>query len=64
MRWTQTIQYLASQGVAETVEVGPGAVLTGLLRGIAPDIKGNKFGEAADLEKLTRGGSPAPGETS
>jgi [acyl-carrier-protein] S-malonyltransferase len=52
VRWTQTIQYLASQGVTEAVEVGPGAVLTGLLRNITPDIKGQKFGEAADLQKL------------
>jgi [acyl-carrier-protein] S-malonyltransferase len=55
VRWTQTIQYLALQGVSEAVEVGPGAVLTGLLRSIAPDIKGQKFGETADLEKLTVG---------
>ena len=67
VRWTQTIQYLASQGVTETVEVGPGAVLTGLVRSIAPDIKGQKFGEASDLEKfstVTVVGSPAHGERS
>jgi [acyl-carrier-protein] S-malonyltransferase len=57
VRWTQTIQYLASQGVTEAVEVGPGSVLTGLLRSIAPEIKGSKLGEAQDLEKLSlRGG--------
>ena len=48
-RWTQTIEYLASRGVTKTVEVGPGNVLTGLLRSITPEIKGQKFGEAADL---------------
>ena len=52
VRWTETIQYLASRGVNEAVEVGPGAVLTGLLRSITPEIKGQKFGEAADLEKF------------
>jgi [acyl-carrier-protein] S-malonyltransferase len=52
VRWTQTVQYLASEGVTEALEVGPGAVLTGLLKNITPNIKGQKFGEAADLEKL------------
>jgi [acyl-carrier-protein] S-malonyltransferase len=52
VRWTQTIQYLAARGVTRAIEVGAGSVLTGLLRSIAPEIKGQKFGEAADLEKL------------
>lgn len=50
--WTQTIRYLASQGVTKCVEVGAGAVLTGLLRNIDPTIKAVKFGEAVDLEKF------------
>lgn len=48
VRWTQTIQYLASQGVTETVEVGAGNVLTSLLRSIAPEVKGRKFSEPSD----------------
>ena len=50
--WTQTIRHLASAGVSSCIEVGPGAVLTGLLRNIDPNLKGSKFGEAVDLEKL------------
>jgi malonyl CoA-acyl carrier protein transacylase len=34
------------------IEVGAGAVLTGLLRAIDPSVKGQKFGEAEDWEKL------------
>ncbi len=52
VRWTQTIRYLAGQGVTRCIEVGAGAVLTGLLRNIDPNLKGAKFGEAGDLEKL------------
>jgi [acyl-carrier-protein] S-malonyltransferase len=52
VRWTETIRYLAGQGVTRAIEVGPGAVLTGLLRSIAPAIHGLKFGEAADWEKV------------
>ncbi len=47
-----TIRYLASQGVDRFFEVGPGGVLTGLLRGIDPALQGIKFGEASDVEKL------------
>ncbi len=50
--WEQTIRYLAAQGVDRFFEVGPGGVLTGLLRSIDPLLQGIKFGEAADVEKL------------
>jgi len=52
VRWTETIRYLAAKGISRFVEVGPGAVLTGLLRNIDPNLTGMKFGEAADEEKL------------
>jgi [acyl-carrier-protein] S-malonyltransferase len=52
VRWTESMQYLASHGVTDAVEVGPGSVLTGLLRAVAPAVTTSKFGEAADLEKL------------
>ena len=34
VRWEQSVQYLLNQGEAEFVEVGPGKVLTGLVRQI------------------------------
>jgi [acyl-carrier-protein] S-malonyltransferase len=52
VRWTESIQLLASQGVTRFIEVGAGGVLTGLLRNINPDLQGAKFGEAQDLEKI------------
>lgn len=52
VRWLDSIQYLAAQGVGRFLEVGAGSVLTGLLRNIDPALKGSKFGEPADLEKL------------
>ena len=47
--WTQTIRYLAGQGVDNFIEVGAGGVLTGLLRNIDSSLKGAKFGEAGNL---------------
>jgi [acyl-carrier-protein] S-malonyltransferase len=52
VRWTESIRKLAAEGVTRFVEVGPGSVLTGLLRSINPELQGAKFGEADDLEKL------------
>ncbi len=52
VRWTESVRFLVGQGVSRMVEVGPGAVLTGLLRNIDSSVTGEKFGEATDLEKL------------
>jgi len=52
VRWEAVIRCLAAQGVTRFFEVGPGSVLTGLLRSIDPALQGIKFGEAADVEKV------------
>ena len=52
VRWTESMQELLRQGVHEYVEIGPGAVLSGLCRNISPEFKGAKFGEPADLPKI------------
>ncbi|MBI1790321.1 MAG: ACP S-malonyltransferase [Acidobacteria bacterium] len=52
VHWAESIRYLAARGVERFIEVGAGGVLTGLLRNIDPALKGVKFGEAADLDKL------------
>ena len=52
VQWMDSIRYLSGQGVARFIEVGAGSVLTGLLRNIDPSLKGSKFGEPADLEKV------------
>jgi [acyl-carrier-protein] S-malonyltransferase len=53
VRWQKSIALLASRGVTRFIEVGPGAVLTGLLKNIDPALSGLKFGEAGDLDKLS-----------
>ena len=52
VRWAATVGCLSGKGVTRYIEVGTGAVLTGLLRNIDSSLTGLKFGEAADLEKL------------
>ena len=52
VRWSESIALLASRGVKRFIEVGAGAVLTGLLKNIDPALTGLKFGEASDWDKL------------
>lgn len=52
VRWTDTIRLLSQKGVKRFVEVGAGGVLTGLCRSIDPNLRGAKFGEPADWDKV------------
>ncbi|HYZ86090.1 MAG TPA: ACP S-malonyltransferase [Bryobacteraceae bacterium] len=47
--WTQSMRHLVEVGVTECLEVGPGSVLSGLLRNIAPGVATKRFGEASDV---------------
>ncbi len=53
VRWEDSIRKLASEGVDRFVEVGPGKVLTGLLRNIDRSLDGSAVGDLKSLEKLS-----------
>ena len=52
VRWTQSMQLLIAQGVTNFVEVGPGKVLSGLLRQIDRSQKCGQAEDPASIEKL------------
>ena len=52
VRWTESMQLLIAHGVTTFVEVGPGKVLSGLLRQIDRGQKCSQVEDPASLEKL------------
>jgi len=52
VRWSDSIRCLAARGVTRFIEVGPGGVLTGLLRSIDPSLNALRFGEHDDLDRI------------
>jgi [acyl-carrier-protein] S-malonyltransferase len=52
VRWTETIQFMISEGISTFIEMGNGTVLTGLLKRIDRDATGINLGTPADFAKL------------
>ncbi|MFA7256563.1 MAG: ACP S-malonyltransferase [Kiritimatiellales bacterium] len=50
VRWVECMQYLASEGVTEAVECGPGKVLAGLMKRIDKTVSVSNIGAVSDLE--------------
>lgn len=52
VRWTETIQFFAAQGVTESYEFGPGKVLSGLVKRIDKSVSCVSVGDVASLDAL------------
>ncbi|WP_076536210.1 ACP S-malonyltransferase [Shewanella sp. UCD-KL21] len=52
VRWSETIELMASQGITDLAEIGPGKVLTGLSKRINKSLKGQAINNAATLSAL------------
>jgi [acyl-carrier-protein] S-malonyltransferase len=53
VRWTESIQYLISNGVDTFIEIGNNSVLTGLLKRIDRSAKGISISTPDDLQKIS-----------
>lgn len=51
VRWTETVEVLATQGVTHALECGPGKVLTGLVKRIDERITGLSLSEPAGFDQ-------------
>jgi [acyl-carrier-protein] S-malonyltransferase len=57
--WVDCVRTLAAEGVTACLEVGPGRVLAGLVRQIAPDVQTFSADSPGRLEEFARGGTTA-----
>jgi [acyl-carrier-protein] S-malonyltransferase len=49
VRWTESVRTMIEGGVDRFVEIGPGAVLTGLVKRIAPEVETANVAEPGDI---------------
>ncbi len=52
VRWRQTLETLAGRGASVVIELGPGGVLSGLIRRTVPDVRAVTIAVPEDLDKL------------
>ncbi len=52
VRWTQTLERMAQDGITRIIEVGPGKVLQGLVKRTVTDVETDGLDTAADCERF------------
>jgi [acyl-carrier-protein] S-malonyltransferase len=52
VRWVETVQRFAAEGITHVIECGPGKVLSGLTKRINSDLTGDAIVDQASLERI------------
>jgi [acyl-carrier-protein] S-malonyltransferase len=55
VQWNNSIQYMADNGITEFVEVGPGQVLSGMVKRIVPGVKTRAVGDFESAQNFVKG---------
>ena len=53
VQWQRSVEYMAAHGVTSFIEIGPGKVLTGLVRRIMKDARTVNIGDLASAKAAT-----------
>ena len=53
VRWLESVEYMISNGVKNFVEIGPGKVLSGLIKRIDKNVIVNSINSEEDIKLLT-----------
>ncbi len=53
VQWTRSVQYMVAQGVDAFIEIGPGKVLTGMIKRIHKGLELLNLETLADLDKVS-----------
>ena len=53
VRWRESILYMINKGVNQFIEIGPGKVLSGLIKRINKDVKISSINNQSDIESLS-----------
>ena len=52
VQWQRSVEYMIQSGVRTFIEIGPGKVLTGLIKRINKEVKLLNIGETSELKNL------------
>jgi len=52
VQWQRSVEYMANEGVSSFIEIGPGKVLSGLIRRINKDVKTLNIGDAEAIKNI------------
>jgi len=54
VRWTETVNFLVSEGISEFIEIGNGSVLCGLIKRIDHNVVASPLGVPEDFQRLEK----------
>jgi len=55
VQWQRSVEYMVNEGAGTFIEIGPGKVLTGLIRRINRDVKTVNIGDAESIQRIASG---------